>query len=619
MVELFKDFGHPVLKSISALSRGFLKKKVTETPYTSMRVLPNTELLFRISSVLVWTIRLDRGRKGTRKTKRIRDHRGTDMCEITWSKTFGIHPKQVSGNSLGKTFRTSNRWPRQFDSQGFANLHRSGTPGITWDQFCREHTISRVSPQSRVVAVMSGGTIIGPVIEVRIVQILDQYGAWNCNSITKWYGLDILYYGFQRKESVREWSPYSQCRTQIQCRISQWTSKIWRRRVLLRKVKYQHPGDWCDQCLKLYWQQGNLCEHTQHSSYTSVPSHKKNHSYERQKVESYSCQFFVRRSSFNTGLQKWLRGLVRHYDQDNDNLMAQFIGTQIKGRYCWKRLQNMEHEISHEGSSMTRVEDCEDSTNSLAYFRAIQAHSGGIPSGPGLMGIFEFSYNWKKYFSQRLFVRHSIYPGEWTDSGWKGKRQRTADCLLHTTWPFGGDSVEEAPCDDNTVPQKVHYHSRWKRDSQPHDQRPTSNWKAVGNRSNSNSSSSQFVMTWPVQGDLYGRASLGQGTSEATQRMIKLVQGDLYEMLSQLLRKTDNSKLIFEWKEYLKMLFYKIKKRWKKSTNSWRSWKLDQAQNPFVTICQKVTWSSVENQVAQKPSPPRVRRTSCRTNFSTTI
>ena len=51
------------------------------------------------------------------------------------------------------------------------------------------------------------------------------------------------------------------------------------------------------------------------------------------------------------------------------------------------------------------------------------------------------------------------------------------------------------------------------------------------------------------------------GTSEAAQRMITLVQGDLYEILSQLLRKSHNSKLILEQKESLKMLSYKMKKR----------------------------------------------------------
>ena len=43
---------------------------------------------------------------------------------------------------------------------------------------------------------------------------------------------------------------------------------------------------------------------------------------------------------------------------------------------------------------------------------------------------------------------------------------------------------------------------------------------------------------------------------------------------------------------------YKMKRRWKKSTKSWKSLKLDHAQNSFLTICRKAKWSSVENQVA---------------------
>ena len=41
---------------------------------------------------------------------------------------------------------------------------------------CRENTFSRLSLQSRAFAAIPGGTIIGPVIEVQIVKILDQYG-----------------------------------------------------------------------------------------------------------------------------------------------------------------------------------------------------------------------------------------------------------------------------------------------------------------------------------------------------------------------------------------------------------------------------------------------------------
>ena len=54
----------------------------------------------------------------------------------------------------------------------------------------------------------------------------------------------------------------------------------------------------------------------------------------------------------------------------------------------------MEHEISQKsigfdlfmkGSRKTRAEFCEDSKNSLAYFRAIHGHSGRIPIDPELM------------------------------------------------------------------------------------------------------------------------------------------------------------------------------------------------------------------------------------------
>ena len=69
------------------------------------------------------------------------------------------------------------------------------------------------------------------------------------------------------------------------------------------------------------------------------------------------------------------------------------------------------------------------------------------------------------------------------------------------------------------------------KDSQPHDPHQKVTLKRIGIRS----SSSLFVMMCRlVQGDLYGRANLGQETSEATQRMIRLVQGDLYGILSQL-------------------------------------------------------------------------------------
>ena len=48
MVERFKDTGHPVLKSISALSRGILKRKNNRDTIHFNADASNTDLLFRI-------------------------------------------------------------------------------------------------------------------------------------------------------------------------------------------------------------------------------------------------------------------------------------------------------------------------------------------------------------------------------------------------------------------------------------------------------------------------------------------------------------------------------------------------------------------------------------------
>ena len=41
---------------------------------------------------------------------------------------------------------------------------------------CREHSISRYYPKAQALAAIPEGTIIGPVLEVHIVEILDEYG-----------------------------------------------------------------------------------------------------------------------------------------------------------------------------------------------------------------------------------------------------------------------------------------------------------------------------------------------------------------------------------------------------------------------------------------------------------
>ena len=189
---------------------------------------------------------------------------------------------------------------------------------------------------------------------------------------------------------------------------------------------------------------------------------------------------------------------------------------------------------------------------------------------PWVERVFRIPYNLKEYaFSQWLFFQHPIYPWERTDSGGKESHKGRQTIFFTPLNPFGGDSDEEEPLDDYTISQKVHYHSHWKhnhwiklswaqdqglqfRQTQshaiivhspvpaggiyrvisrngdrilverfnPHDPRRKPHWKAIGIRS----SSSLFVMMCRLaQGNLCGRANLGQETSKATQRMIRLV------------------------------------------------------------------------------------------------
>ena len=131
-----------------------------------------------------------------------------------------------------------------------------------------------------------------------------------------------------------------------------------------------------------------------------------------------------------------------------------------------------------------------------------------------------------------------------------------------------------------------------------HDQRQKSLRKAIGFRSSTNSSS-QFLMMW--------LAPLGGGEGELVwdtrhQRLYRRWWNEYKETCmrfwTSFWAKKNNSKLIFEEKEYLKMLSYKMKKRWKTLTKSWKSGRLDHVQNPLVNICRKEIWSSVMSQFA---------------------
>ena len=222
------------------------------------------------------------------------------------------------------------------------------------------------------------------------------------------------------------------------------------------------------------------------------------------------------------------------------------------------------------------MKETADSQNSLASSRAIQGHPGGVPIDPELMGCIRIPYNSKKFifhkglflFSSQSILENGLLPG---GHGCDKGRQ----IVFFTPLNF----FFEESRDDYIVPQKVHYHSHWKRSqdavhwiklSRAQDQglqvwqtkshaiigadcickvisqngdrilferlstpRPApkvtlkSNWQ----------SRQQQQQQQSICDDVTSTRRLVRETSGVAQRMIKLVQGDLYEILSQLLRK----------------------------------------------------------------------------------
>ena len=94
-------------------------------------------------------------------------------------------------------------------------------------------------------------------------------------------------------------------------------------------------------------------------------------------------------------VSKMVTRMVRHYDQDErqsaaarhwDTTRLVFMNAFAKrgardfSDQQWIRL-------IQEGSSKTIIECCKDSKNSLAHFRAIPGHSGGISIDPELMEL----------------------------------------------------------------------------------------------------------------------------------------------------------------------------------------------------------------------------------------
>ena len=197
-------------------------------------------------------------RKGTRKTRK--------NPWITRSKTFGISPglwNQCEGNiedfeSLTETIQFTRVCElasiRHRVSAGMNYKTRPDEDDVVGQiiPLCREYTLSLVKPaiQSLLQQFLED-QLLDQSFEVQIVKIIDQYGldiaipSPNDKERTSYVMIS------RRKSRFVVHIPNAELRSSAEL-LTCWTSKIGRRRILLRTVEYWQPGDWCGQCFKSY-------------------------------------------------------------------------------------------------------------------------------------------------------------------------------------------------------------------------------------------------------------------------------------------------------------------------------------------------------------------------------
>ena len=196
-VQRFKETGYPVLKSINALTRGILNRRTVKKAYNSLKIRRtqsscSNQFILWISWVFTeqWRIRVNNsawqrkknGRDGLSAKKKILTSVSSRKRQLLVSP-----PKKASGNSLHEnilSFETlsdriqfsklcENAWlkHRVTREDGWTSTWRGGRIWVTCSVKSGVHTFSS-TPQSWVFAAICGWTILGPVVEVKIVKIL---------------------------------------------------------------------------------------------------------------------------------------------------------------------------------------------------------------------------------------------------------------------------------------------------------------------------------------------------------------------------------------------------------------------------------------------------------------
>ena len=546
-----------------------------------------------------------RKKRGARKTswkERIRDQRCIDKCEITRSKTFGIFSKtriwkQFAGKHSGLRITVRNNSIHK-GCEGASFVHRVSAGMSYKTRPDEDDGFGRIIPLCReFFAAIPGGTIIGPVIEVQIVKILDRYGLEIASpSPMIQHGQPLLWYPDERVGSWMKFifpMPNSDPvqNYSLNFRKQKEENLAWHSRRL-QETGAAHVTSQT---------QGNLCGHSQRFSQPSVLFQTKNHS----PTTERKWKVIPANSSYGgalpTAVSKMVTRMVRHYDQDERQSDAALHWDTIRPVLLKAFAKHGARDFS-DWKTLASTHSWRKQQDEVRVLRGFQKFLGLLPSNSRTLwwnnnwrlswwSTFWFLTIGKSIFFTGLFFQHPIYPGERTHSRWKKKQGRTTDYLLHTTQSFREISDEEAPsipmyripCTITAIGNVIgclvknisaqdqglqfmaneshaiivsqscasRLHLRvisqngdrilFERLSTP---RPTprvtlkSTWHSQQQQQSlCDDVSTSTRETWCTTG-------LGQGQRQ--RRMIRLVQGNLYGIPSQLLTKSHNSKSIFE-------------------------------------------------------------------------
>ena len=343
LVERFKDTGHPVFESMSALSRGILKKKNRDTiPFNADA--SNTELWFRIvHSVIQLSIYgpvsnwckpfglTEEESEFERPLARIRDQRFTVKFEFSRSKTFGIFSKtsiwkQFAGkhsvllilvwdNSIYKGMRR-----RSFYASSFSWYELQSQTWRGWRLWAIDSIVPWIHASSRKP------TIHGFLRQFLEEQLLDQSLKFRTWVILDQCGLEIA---IIRRTHPRKENEYPCCDSRGG--VGSWMKSIFQMpnsdQVQNYSVNFK-KSEGVESCSG----QSNTSNKETFANTLSIrPSQASSFAQRTISTNERKWKVIPATSSYGGALSiqvsKIVTRMVRHYDQDERQSDAQCIGT----------------------------------------------------------------------------------------------------------------------------------------------------------------------------------------------------------------------------------------------------------------------------------------------------